>query len=55
MASNVAFGEPCASIREQILPFAFEGFVLGGVNQCWVVLDDQLLSNICFEATAPFS
>lgn len=40
MASDVAFGEPCAGIGKEVLPLAFEDFVLGGVGQFWVVLDN---------------
>jgi len=55
VTSDIAFGKPSASVREEVLPLSLERRVLLNIPKRWVIFNDESLCQIGFQTPSPFS
>jgi hypothetical protein len=55
VTSDVSRCKASASVREEIMPFAFERVVVSAVSQGGVVLGNQVLCKVGVEPSPPFA
>ena len=55
VASDVAFGKPSASVREEVLPLSLERRILVNIPKRWIIFNNEILRQIGFQTPSPFS
>ena len=55
VASDVAFGKPSASVREEVLPLSLERRILVNIPKRRIIFNNEILRQIGFQTPSPFS
>ena len=55
VASDIAFGKPSASVREEVLPLSLERRILVNIPKRRVIFNNEILRQIGFQTPSPFS
>ena len=48
VAGDVSFRESGPSVCKEVLPLAFESFIVGTISECCIILGNQILGQVCF-------